>query len=216
MDENSLFNKTLKQLEILFSFAGIPIRSGAYKTVDRFKSRCLYLLHSFAANYQLFSCICWCIKGIKNEEDFLGITYNAPCITINFLAQFKGLLLIKNEKSARKLISNLKNLDEKEKQTLQSGEKEDIVDTEVKFLKFVMKTLNIFYVAIVAGFSISPLVLIVVNYIQTKELMLTLPFFAEYGFDPFQKMIWPFIYIHQCWAGMISMTVELEFPVPQF
>nr|QRF70975.1 odorant receptor [Semiothisa cinerearia] len=202
MQQISHLDKTLNGLEILNRYAGIYIKSGNNTNVDRFKYRCLYLSHSFAANYQLFCSIIWCINGVRNGEDFIAITYTIPCLTISVLAQFKGIFLIKNEKRADELIAKLKNLDEKEKKRAQSEEKDEIVKSEWKFLNYVLKTLSIFYTLLVAGFSISPLVVIALNYFQTKEVELILPFFAIYGYDPFRWMIWPFVYLHQCWSEL--------------
>lgn len=223
MTGNLLFENTLKYLDKLFNFAGIYIKSEDRVSESRLKYRLIYLLHSFAANYQMFSSMFWFLNGLRNGEDFLNIAYTIPCLTISILAQFKGLFLIKHEGEAQKLIENLLKLNNQEKEREQFYEKDGIVTSDAKFLNFVLKTSSISYVVLFIGFSISPLVVIAAKYFLTKKLELILPFFTIYGFDPLQMTLWPFMYIHQVWSGIIYTTciylshsfVRLSVPLSQ-
>lgn len=200
-DRTLLFDQTIKKIELILRFGGFNIKSGEITSSDYIKSRIIYIINFVWLNVDLAGGIYWFIDGVKTGKDFLGLTYIAPCISLSTLANIKGLLLVVNEKHVHKLIENLRNLENKEKERQQSKEKDEIIKKERDFLNIVINVINWLYVFVILTFALSPIAIIMVKYYNTGELDLILPFLVLYPFDPFKVKVWPFVYLHQLWSG---------------
>ncbi|KOB69210.1 Odorant receptor [Operophtera brumata] len=185
-DEILLFDQTIKKFEIILHVGGFNINSGEKTSSDYIKSRIIYIINFFWLNVDLVGGIYWFIDRVSTGEDFLGLTYIAPCICLSTLATVKGLLLVLNEKHAHKLMENLRNLEKIEKERQQSQEKDDIIKKERDFLNIVINMVTWLYVIVDVTFAVGPIVIIMVKYYNAGEVELILPFLVVYPFDPFK------------------------------
>ncbi|XP_030040632.1 putative odorant receptor 92a [Manduca sexta] len=197
------FDDTIKKIDFVFRYAGINIKCGERKKKETIKARCMYVFNFFWLNVDVSGSIFWFIDGVRMGKDFIGLTYIAPCISLSTLANIKSVFLISSEKHIYKLIDNLRELEMRENARPRSVQKEEIINTEIKFLNYVLKTINILYVVLVMTFALSPLIIIAIKYMQTGEVELILPFLILYPFDPYNIKLWPFVYLHQFWSECV-------------
>lgn len=206
-DETLLLDETLKKMELVFRCGGINIKSSKIKPNDFIKSRIVFIINFFWINVDLAGGIIWFIEGVKTGKDFLGLTYIAPCLILSTLANIKGLFLVLNEKHVHKLIESLRNLEIKAKKRELSIENLDMMNTEKDFLNIVNSVIKWLYAILATLFALSPIIIMSVKYLNTAQLEFILPFLVLYPFDPFRLKVWPFVYLHQVWSGMVWMEV---------
>lgn len=198
--EDTLLDGTIKKIEFIFRIVGINIRSGK-NIYPNLKSRVTFYFTIIWLNSELAGAYYWLLHGIFTGEDFLSITYAAPCITFSTLSNFKGYYLIANEQNVLKLIESLKNLEKKEKERKHSDKKDKIVKKERDFLHMVVNGNNWLYLILLILFAISPVLIIIVKYLNSGEVELIFPFMVLYPFNATRPEVWPFVYLHQVWAG---------------
>nr|WCC57562.1 odorant receptor 40 [Papilio memnon] len=197
-----LFDESLNKISFLFRYGGLSLESRTRTTIQTVKIRLLYLFNSFWLNVDLAGGIYWFIDGLKNGKSFIELTYIAPCIALAFMANIKSLFMIVNETRIDEMIDILRSLEITVK-SKRVERKEEIVAREKSFLYCVIKMLNILNIVVVLTFSISPFVLMLIEYMRIKELELMLPFFIIYPFDSYDIRYWPFAYLHQFWSEWV-------------
>nr|WCC57497.1 odorant receptor 40 [Papilio machaon] len=202
-----LFDESLKKISYLFRYGGLSLESRSRTNIQTFKIRLLYLFNSFWLNVDLAGGIYWFIDGLENGKSFIELTYIAPCIALAFMANIKSLFMIVNEKRIDEMIDSLRYLEITGMNSKRVEKKEEIAAKEKSFLYCVIKMLNILNVIVVLTFSISPFILMLINYTKTMELELMLPFFIIYPFDSYDIRYWPFAYLHQFSEWVVILDI---------
>lgn len=200
-DENLLFDQAIKKIEFIFLLGGFNLKSGVVTTSDFIKSRIIYIFEFLWVNADLAGEVYWFIDGVLSGYDFLGLTYNAPCISLTLLSTTKGILLVLNEKRVYQLIENLRSMERRENEREQTKEKSEMISNEKDFLNRVIKSINWLYVFVMIAFALLPVLVMYMNYMNTKQMELVLPFLIRYPFDQFNIKVYPFVYLHQIWSG---------------
>ncbi|CAK1589775.1 unnamed protein product [Parnassius mnemosyne] len=200
-----LFDKSLEKITFTFHYAGLLLDTKTKTFKEKIKTRCIYLLNISWAGFDVTGSIYWFIDGIMKGKRFIDLTYIAPCIGLSSLAFLKAIILTVNEKRVDELIDSIRYLESTEKQSEIVEKKESIIADERRFLNNIINTLNIFNVIMIVTFSSCPLVLMLIEYLKTKEFELMLPFLVVYPFNSYDIRYWPFVYMHQFWSGCVVM-----------
>lgn len=202
MPEELFLDRSIKKIESYFRWMGINIRSGDNNNKkDVFKIRCIYFINFVLLNTDVLGAIFWFRSGLEQGKTFTEVTYNAPCLTFSFLANFKMLSLIFYEKTVHELITVLQKLEIKHFLRQNGVEELKILKDEKNFLHAVFKGSKIVNYASILTFGCSPLVLIASNYHKTSRMDYLLPLIVLYPFDVDNITVWPIIYVRQIWSG---------------
>ncbi|XP_028167115.1 odorant receptor 4-like [Ostrinia furnacalis] len=200
MEEESLFDKSLKKITFAFRLTGLNIENDK----RNFKQNCVYLFNFLWLNTDIVGALQWVLYGIASGKNFTELTYVAPCLTLSILGDIKAVFMILNEKKVHILMDNIRSLELKAKE-FENSEREDMIKPEIKFLNIIISVLNVLNCLMIVVFDASPLILIAVKYFTTGQLELMLPFLDVYPFDSFDLRYWPFAYIHQIWSECIVL-----------
>ncbi|XP_068624015.1 putative odorant receptor 92a [Battus philenor] len=199
--EKLSFDESLKFITTLFRFGGLSLLGNKSRsTMETVKVRLMYLFNFSCLNCDVIGETWWLIQSLGEGENFLAITFSAPCIAISMMANIKSLLLIFNEERVEELIECIRSIEITEKRTERVKEKEEIMETEKYFLRRVLVPLAILTAIVIFTFSINPCIFMLAHYLKTNEVNLLLPFTIIYPFDPFNIMYYPAVYIHQIWS----------------
>lgn len=198
MEGSGEFLQSLEKIEFVYKLCGLRLYSSDKNLL---KIRCIYLFNFLCLNGDVAATMTWFMEGIRTGKDFVSLTYIAPCICYTYLADFKTLFLIREERFMHKLIDDLNKMEAKSEKYFSLAEKKKIEGNDRDFLHRLIKVQNVMYVVLLLGFVIAPLSLIVLNYTKTSEIKLILPFLAIYPFDAFDIRIWPIVYVHQAWSS---------------
>lgn len=197
----SLFDDSLRKIKFLFKFSGMHLEAKSSKTITNIiRYRWLYIVNFLWLNTDVIGEIFWIIDGALNGKKLNELTYIAPCTTLCMLANLKSIFLILSEDALTELTKNLREM-ERSEDGRENTEKDIIIEEQRSFLNVVISALNFWNAMTVIAFSLTPLVLMAVEYRKTNEIELMLPFLIVYPFDPYDIKYWPFVYLHQVWSG---------------
>ncbi|KAI5644678.1 7tm odorant receptor domain-containing protein [Phthorimaea operculella] len=217
------FEKSLKLTHIALLFSGINI----YPSQNAFWNNFLYFLFYFNFLWlytDVFGEFFWIIDGIEIGKSFGELSLIAPCTTICLLSTAKIVPAFYHRQIIPKVIEKLKHIHPKfnenddkcevgefnyiEEETLKISESEvierKIVKDATRFLSFVIHLLYYSSAVVVVLFTTIPLMNMAFDYYKTGEWKLDLPFFTKYFFDPFTRVTWPLVYLHQTWSTFIA------------
>ncbi|CAK1589774.1 unnamed protein product [Parnassius mnemosyne] len=202
--ETRFFDKSLKRLKFIFLCTGLNLERNKSDKWHTIKKRSVYIFNFIWLNSDIIGAVFWITDKVKNGKDMTEITYLAPCATLSLVATLKSLYLIIYEDYVGQLIKQLRELDENASD-MDTVIKIKTEKEERRFLNLVINLLNILNIGMVVNFTFSPLILIAIKYIRTRELELMLPFLDVYPFDPLDIRYWPLIYMKQIWSECIVL-----------
>nr|AIT69876.1 olfactory receptor 11 [Ctenopseustis herana] len=199
----SLFDDSLRKIKFLFKFSGMQLEKKSSATILHIiRYRWLYIFNFLWLNTDVIGEVFWIIDGAANGKKLNELTYIAPCTTLCMLANLKSIFLLLNEDELTQLIKNLREMAKNEIGN-ENTEKDKIIKEQRSFLNFVISALNFWNAMTVIAFSLTPLVLMDVEFRKTNEIELMLPFLIVYPIDPYDIKYWPFVYLHQVWSACI-------------
>ncbi|KAL0860600.1 hypothetical protein ABMA27_009955 [Loxostege sticticalis] len=200
MPETSLFDGSIQKIKLPFRLIGINIDHKK----RNLKQNCILVFNYLWVLPDFIATLAWLVRRIINGEDFMELTYVVPCVTNGFVADAKAIFLILQESKVHTLMDNLRALETKSKDFVNS-EKESIIKPEITFLNIVIKVLNVINSLMLVVFIMIPLIKTAVNYFTTGQVELLLPFLDVYPFDSTEFKYWPFAFIHQCWTVVMTL-----------
>ncbi|KAI8423767.1 hypothetical protein MSG28_012790 [Choristoneura fumiferana] len=193
----SLFDDSLRKIQFLFKYSGMHLELKSSKTIaDIIRYRWLYIINFLWLNTDVIGEIFWIIDGAANGKKLSELTYIAPCTTLCMLANLKSIFLILSEDALTQLTKNLREMERSEDGS-ENMVKDTIIEEQRSFLNVVISALNFWNAMTVIAFSLTPLVLMAVEFRKTNEVELMLPFLIVYPFDSYDIKYWPFVYLHQ-------------------
>lgn len=103
----------------------------------------------------------------------------------------------------KQIVGKEKYIDGRDIYAEKNDKKKQIVQEDVTFLHNLIRALNISYIVLLIAFAVNPIAVTLYHFWKTGEVVLGLPFFVKYPFDSFDLRYWPWVYLHQIWAGMV-------------
>ncbi|KAF9795996.1 hypothetical protein SFRURICE_010093, partial [Spodoptera frugiperda] len=200
MSKPLLFDKSLNKLGVLFRYSGMNLEKDIVTPMDIVKHRWLYILNYFSVLSAEIAGIYYIITGIIQGKSFIEVTSVAPCLTFSLLALIKCSYHHIYEKQIKELINLLRDLEKKENEREECGDKQGIIDEEAGFLNKVINVLYVLNCCMIVVFDMTPMVLIAVKYYKTKQFEMLLPYLDVFSFIPYELVYWPFAYVHQIWS----------------
>nr|WCC57381.1 odorant receptor 42 [Papilio dardanus] len=204
MSDNTLLNKTLKRLNLIFLAIGINLEYNKCNRWIKLRTRFIYIFNSIWLYNDVLGAILHFINDLKIGTDMTEITYLAPCAMLSVVGIFKSLFLIIYGHHINNLIDNLRILDEKTNK-FNLDVKKNIEKEEGKFVNYVITLLNIFNIGVVFDFTLTPIIKIVKNYMTSGKIELVLPHKVVYPFDPYDIKYWPVAFFKQSWSECIVL-----------
>ncbi|XP_061729086.1 putative odorant receptor 92a [Cydia pomonella] len=201
-----LLDESLKSIEFLFKYVGIYLDRTILNTAEHIiKFRSLYVMNFFWQNTDTIGGMLWIIQGALHGKSLTELTYIAPCSNFCILSNIKSLSLLLNEDKVKQLFKKLRNMEN----NINIGDdvvKKNIIAEEKKFLRAVLKALNVINAVTLILFSVSSLLFMGLEYKKSGQIELALPFPIIYPFNPFDIKYWPFVYMHQVWSTYLVLT----------
>lgn len=200
MSETFGIEKSIKKIEIIFRCSGINIKRGQVKRRD-IENAFVFILNFVWFNTDVLGAFVWFATGVIEGKNFTEITYVAPCATLSILANSKLIFLVYYGDKAHKLIDKLRRMEASERSQNMDTKKELIVKNEINFLNVVINVLVVVNFMVVVTFAVNPVVLMALKYSKTGEIDFLLPLLIKYPFNPFDRKVWPIIYVKQIWTS---------------
>lgn len=196
------FDKYIKKIDTILRLIGMSITREdiALSTFQRLKYHWMCSVNLFIFNIAIIGQLIWLVMGIVTGKSLLQITYLLPCVTLCMVGSIKIFSFIHYVQHIHDVILSLRALDySTESRAEITGD--DLKKIWLKFLNNVYLLLCLLTATGAAAFALGPFVIMASYYYTTGEIKLFLPFILWYPFDEFQIRTWPFVYIHQMWAG---------------
>ncbi|XP_075985869.1 odorant receptor 67c-like [Anticarsia gemmatalis] len=198
-----LIDKTVQKIAYLFRCTGINIKIGEKTRKDKFRCLFIYILNFIWLNIDVGGAYYWFFVGVAEHKDFTELTYVAPCMLTSTLGNLKTFYMIIHEGTVETLMNIMRKLEVDHKNDTGDAKIDEIIKTEDNYVNRVINILNVFYVILIICFALSPLMLVLLNYMRTNEVELLLPFLVIYPFDPFDMRYYPWMYLHQIWSEVV-------------
>ncbi|XP_047993418.1 odorant receptor 4-like [Leguminivora glycinivorella] len=197
-----LFDESMKKIKLIFKIVGIYLDRRITNTTEHIiKFRSLCLINIVWLGTCIAGEVVWIIDGILTGKSLQEITYMVPCTTYCTLACITYFNVLLNENKVNNLCKQLRDIENNNMDHIGSNEVENkIISKYKKNLKTVINVVITLNALTVISFVASTLVLIGMDYVNTGEIMLQLPFLVAYPFDPYYIKYWPIAYVHQVWT----------------
>ncbi|XP_075985868.1 uncharacterized protein LOC142982995 [Anticarsia gemmatalis] len=208
-----MIDKTVNTMRYLFRSTGMNIKIGDKPLMNKYWGWFLYTFNFIWLNIDVGGSLAWFFSGIAEHKNFTELTYVAPCIVISNICSLKATYLVIYESKVNDLMQIMRGLETDQQKRISDSETENIIKTEDGFVNKVIRILNVFYIVVTTCFAISPMLLVLLNYLATGRIEWQLPFLIVYPFDPFEMKYYPWVYLHQVWSETI---VVLEICVVDF
>nr|WCC57438.1 odorant receptor 41.1 [Papilio glaucus] len=202
MADKSRFDIALNRLRLILTLAGLNLEKCSLR--EKIKLRCIYIFSFLWLTSDSGLGTIDIFKGILNGTDMTQITYLLPLGMLCAVATCKSFSLIIYNKHVTILTDELKILD-LNSTFYDTNRRKKIEKEETRLLNIVINLLNLFNIGMVVNFTFSPLILIAINYIRTKEVKLMLPFLDVYPFDSLNIKYWPMVYVKQIGSECIVL-----------
>nr|WEG72124.1 odorant-receptor-30 [Grapholita molesta] len=201
-----LFDESLRKLNVMFKISGIYLDRKIQNTFEHIlKYRSFYIINFLWLNTDVIGELLWLIQGAIEGKNLEELTYIAPCSTYCMLANIKALTLISNEDNIQNLFTKLRDM-ENVGVGEYSRDKEMVVVKMRKYLNVVIQAVKVFSMLTAVLFSLSPAMLMGLEYSQSGQFKLMLQFMVVYPVDPYDIKYWPFVYLHLVWSTILVVS----------
>ncbi|XP_064292539.1 uncharacterized protein LOC135309871 [Plodia interpunctella] len=190
----------LNDIRFVFKCAGLSLECRKETRKQTIIRRFIFFINSLMLNSDIIISASWFFIGIRSGISFTELTFVSPCFTFGTITSIKATYLVFNEDLINKIVEDMKVLEVK---TLDKTNNiiEKFVNKEAKFLKYIIKIFFRMHGLNIVFFIVSPLALILMNFMKTGEMEFRLPLLDFYTFVQPTTICWIMKYIKQIYSG---------------
>nr|QZH55114.1 odorant receptor 18 [Achelura yunnanensis] len=204
---NSHLDNVIKKVNIFSRVVGIAVddRDADATFSKRLQHHWVYVFHMIWLYSEIAGELVFLVRILTERRGLVEFTYVVPCIAECLLGTCKSYFVIKYAHHVHDIINTLKKVQTDVETEEFTEETKNFVNKTVLYLNKLVSFFFGFYSLLISSFGVGPLTITATKYFKHGVTQLELPFLISYPFNARDIRIWPFVFLHQLWAGNMAV-----------